>query len=126
MTNLEYAQALRRIADIYAAHPEIKLPYHTELGSPESIYCHDRASFHATVAAFGPGIKRDDETGLIFEPEVGKAINLQVYGFKNGICKRIIVGKKTVPGRVIPKQVIPAYEIDEVEWICAPFLEQES
>lgn len=125
LTTSEYVQMLTRLANLYLEHPEAELPYegcHTGM----SIYCHDKETFSATVAAFGGGAKDSDDAGLIYLPNAFKKLHLRIYGFKSGICERIEDGTKVIPEQVIPareEEIIPEHEEPVYKWNCKPFLD---
>lgn len=124
MTNLELAQKLRDLAQIYEDNPAAQMPYFVE--SISSVFCHNPEEWHATVRAFGAGKKSADDNALLFTPDAFPF--LQIYGYKNTICEAVVVGKKLVPAAIIPEtytpsRVIHEHEEDVVEWRCRPFTE---
>ena len=122
MTNTEYATALRRIADIYAANPYINQP-HDGVDSTIHIFCHSKDEFAAAVKAFGPGTKSDDKDGVIFTPDCVAPLKIAIYGFKNSCCQRIVRGEEEVPEEIVPARTVPAHRREIVEWVCGPFLD---
>lgn len=125
MTNTEYATVLRRIADIYAANPDINQP-HDGTVSTSHIFCHSKEDFAAAVKAFGSGAKSDDPECVIFTPDCVAPLKMAIYGFKSSCCHRVVKGEEEVPEEIVPAteaRVIPAYRREIVEWVCAPFLD---
>jgi hypothetical protein len=120
LTTSEFVAGLRKLADLYEAHPEVRLPYY--LGRVgETIFCHNAEDFAAAVRMFGQGAKSDGGDTLDFTPEF--PLPIQVQAFKSDICKRRQVGKRIVAAH--PECVIPAC-LEHVEpiyiWDCKPFL----
>jgi hypothetical protein len=118
------------LADLLENHPEMKQPY-AGADSALSFMCHDRASFAATVKAFGKGEKSESvgafET-IDFVPDF--PLNVIVHGFKYNICEKRTT-KRLVPEQVIPATpareatpecVIPAHEEEVTEYVCGPIL----
>lgn len=128
MTNQEYATVLRRIADIYAANPNIVQPFAGTTGM-KHIFCHSKEDFAAAVKAFGSGAKSDDSECVIFTPDCVAPLKMAIYGFKSSCCHRVVKGEEEVPEEVIPARpatearVIPAHRREIVEWVCGPFLD---
>ena len=91
MTNKEYAEELRKLAQVYDDNDDVGQLYDGST-TAMSVYCHDKDSFtkavRAYTKAFGGGTKSDDAVGLIFCP--ASQLKLRVFGFKDGICHRSI------------------------------------
>lgn len=122
MTNREYADCLRRIADVYARNPDIKQPY-AGVDCPMWVFCWDAETFARTVAAFGNGNKAFGDDEVLFKPDVG--LDLQIRCQRDQVCERKVVGARHVPEKIIPAvaaQIIPAHEEEIVEWDCKPIL----
>lgn len=120
MTNIEYAEGLERIAAIYRAHPKLPTIFQGTL-TPLTIYVHDTATLAATIMAFGSGDKKDGGNSINFHPHVTKPVDLEICVFKDGICKRIVIGKKVIPAAeeiVIPARA--AHEEIIYGWECSP------
>lgn len=127
MNNLELAQKLRDLADIYEKNPDMGQLYHL-VDSTELIFCHDIKTFTATVRALGAGEKDSDDAWVIFKPK--RFPNVHVYGSHAGVCIQVKKGEKVVPAQeaqVIPaepERIVPASpeRREEVfEWVCPSF-----
>lgn len=125
MTNVEFSQMLRNLADIYEAQPELPQLHSLREGiGSEFIFCHTKEVFANAVRAFGAGAKDADADGLIFRPE-GFPM-LKIYGFKSNLCERVQIGTQVIPAteeQIIPAQ--PEREVPVYEWHCAPFLDNQ-
>ena len=120
MTNIEYACTLRRLAEIYEAHENLKLPFHGTV-SPLVLYVHDRIDLDQVIAAFGGGDKVDDGNTIKYLPYCVGAFNFEIHVFKSGICERVRIGKKTIPAeeeKFYPAQ--PEKEEEIYAWKCSP------
>ena len=118
MNRKDYTAALRRVADVLDAHPELD---HEIYPSAAWVFCHEPADFVRYVRAFGAGGKEFKGEDLEFAPEYCGEV-FRVNCKREQICERKVVGRRQVPERRIPEQVIPAHEEDIVEWDCKPVL----
>lgn len=125
ISNETFVSGLRKLADLYEAHPEVPLPHNIGMYG-DAIYCHSPAGFAAAVRMFGAGSKSDGDSTLDFTP--GFPLPFKVYGFKSDICERVQIGEEVVPAQ--PEQVVPEHVIPAVaehtkpiyKWNCKPFL----
>lgn len=126
MKRLEYVAALRELADYVESHefPESKTGY---WGSIEDTFkapnlefdVRNREDFVAFVRAMGSFEKERDSysTGAKFELPSGTYVKVETA--RENVCKKIVVGKRTVeaqPERILA--AIPEHEEDVVEWEC--------
>lgn len=118
MNRQDYINALRRVADVLEAHPELDREIYP---SSAWVFCNDPAKFAAYVRAFGAGGKEFRDEDLEFRPEYCGEV-FAVNCKREQICERKVIGRRQVPERRIPEQVIPAHEEDIVEWDCKPVL----
>jgi hypothetical protein len=122
VTNAEYADGLRRLANILEANPMMAQPSQT---TNLFISCFDKETFAATVKAFGQGTKEDGGDTINFVPVF--PLPIKVFGHKAWICERRVV-KRHVARQVIPaeparpEQVIEEHDVDDVEYGCGPIL----
>lgn len=114
MTHTEYANALRRIADWIETHPEVPLPSATSL---DITAVSGRESLSAVARAFGTATKEYSDSLIYLIKDFG-GVSLRVIEWRSNVCKRVVVGKTTVPEKILPAQLIPAHEEDVVEWRC--------
>jgi hypothetical protein len=110
----ELIKGLRELSDFMEAND---LPYWGTLG----FYCNAKTpqDFSDMVKKLGSFKKTSDHSYLNAIKEFPGGVKLEVFVEKNLTCKKIVVGKKTVPFRdaqVIP--AVPAHEEDIVKWEC--------
>lgn len=114
MTHLEYANALRRIADWIEEHPELPLPYQTALdyysGTDQNTLKKDTLLLF--VKAFGSCNKKFNDTYIVVDKNFG-GITLRAVAYREAVCERVVVGTRSVP-----EQYIPGHEEEIVEWKC--------
>ena len=97
MTNLEYANGLRAIADLYERHPELKLPY-----LDITIHAEDKADFIISLKALSDGgtvakSSKDDPDYPSISKHIAtrefSGVTLEVEIYKSVICRKV---RKTV------------------------------
>lgn len=124
MTNVEYANSLRLIADFFASHPEIPIPHDA---TPFNYFsANSKESIARLVRALGACEKRYDAAfaGSFEIHKTFGTITFRAIADRDRVCERVVVGKKTVPETVIPakpmepERVIAAHEEDVIEWRC--------
>ena len=117
MTNKEFVDSLRLIADFYKENLEMPLP-HLEGRGCLDIFSIDSKEDVARVAAiFGSCKKHIDDTFYRVSRKFG-AITLEVVAMRGGICTRRVVGTKTIQKtRPVKFETVEEQE-DIVEWDC--------
>ncbi len=116
MDRQDFINGLRQLADIYEQKPWLEVPYIPTMW----IFTHDADTFIQQIAAFGSGAKKYVGEDIEFIPNV--LLDLKVNCKREQICERKVIGKKRVPEKHIPAQVIPEHEEEIVEWECRPVL----
>jgi hypothetical protein len=109
MTNFEYAESLRMLADFYEQHLEVPPPYN----AAEHSYCCLLPEDMTTIAR-ALGTCEKEYAGEVFylKKDIGR-IKFSAFIMREKICKRVVTGTKQVP-----KRVIPAHVEEIVEWKC--------
>ncbi|MCH8285281.1 hypothetical protein IIB79_01975 [candidate division KSB1 bacterium] len=116
MNNSKKIQALRDCLDfVEKAGIDINIPW--KIHAP----CESAEEFSAKVKKLGSFDKKVDDSFLNAEKWFGDGTQciLQVYVLRTETCKRIVVGKKTVPfkaAETLPE--VPEHEEDIVKWEC--------
>jgi len=123
MTHKEYADSLRTIAKFFEEHEELPLPHDADTFNYFSAYT--KPEMALVAHALGSSTKEFTDSMFHLNHQFG-TIKFSAIAYREEVCERIVVGKKTVPAHVIPakpEQYIPSAEEDVVEWRCEPILE---
>lgn len=110
MTNQEYADSLRLIADWFEAHTEVAPPHDADLIHLYNV--HTREDMERVARNFGSCEKDYDDGYFRLKKKFGE-ITVEAVASRDQVCKKKIVG-----ARVVPEQVIPSYVQEIVEWEC--------
>lgn len=130
-THAEFAQGLRELADFYLAHPEVKLPQYSSdftIFANEWLYGSKEEAKEVVILAakaFGRAEKVYSQENFKLQKEFAGGVKLTVQTDRKVVCTPVVVGKKQIPGQVIPaepERYVPAYEVDDVEWKCDSLL----
>lgn len=126
----EFIQGLRELAEFYTLHPEMPLPpypswtiyaEHWRFGGVEQA----KEVVITAAKAFGKASKEYTESSFTLKKEFPGKISIEVYTDRKTVCTPKVVGRKTVPGHLIPaepERYIPASEEDDVVWECHSLL----
>ena len=88
MTNAEFAERLRALAEVYETHENVP---QCNTNGPFYVFCFEKGRAAAAIKAFGPGIKKDDGQSYIeYFPTAWPEIKVCV--FKTAVCERVKVG----------------------------------
>jgi len=118
MTNQEFVQSLRALADFYEDHPGLK-PAHYMSASNITIYANGKEELASCARHFGSCEKTSDEMffRVIRNEKIG-SFTLSAIEYRTVVCERIVTGKKIVPAQEVPAHIVPEHEEDIVEWRC--------
>lgn len=134
----EYASALRSVADMLNAHPDLA-PELRQAFEFMSDYCDDKAVFARFARAakeFGARIEKDypeDPTRHFSMYAHFGPLKLRLHAERQDVCERVVVGTREVTEEVPdPKalEAIPTTTVTRteeiVEWRCTPLLDSEA
>src|ERR1019366_185037 len=110
MTNKEYANSLRLVADWFEAHPEVEPPHDAEEIALYNV--HTRAEMETVARNMGT-CEKEYTDGYFKLRKKFEGITLVAVASREQVCKRKVVGAK-----LVPEQVIAAHNVDIVEWEC--------
>jgi len=121
-----FVESLRELADFYEAHPECPLPSFPSL----NIFADrsDEAVARQQFRAFGAFEKEFLEDWFVARKRFG-VITLELNAKREQVCRKVVVGTRQVPERVVPAQpetVIPAHTEEITEWQCEPILDAKA
>jgi hypothetical protein len=115
MTNKEYADSLRLIADFFEQHEEIAVPadptysYYT--------YNRDRKGMGLLARAFGTSDKEMTADLFYLSRMFGK-IKFQALAWRESVCERVVTGTKKVTIEAKPATEEREVEVPIYEWRC--------
>lgn len=118
MTNKEYADSLRLIADFFEQHTEIEIPQSERF----DYYRYDTKADMAKLARALGGKTDKVVSGDWFElhHKFG-AITFRAVANRADVCEKRQIGTRPVPEQVLfarPAETIPAHEEPIYEWVC--------
>jgi hypothetical protein len=126
MTNQEYANSLRLIANFLESHPELPCPEQTL--TSYSLHDKKRFSLVARSLSHGGRCEKVYEDTIVNLTRDFDGITLRYIGVRSNVCEQIRVGTKFVPEQYVPPRpaveahVVPEHEEAVYEWRCAPAL----
>lgn len=118
MNKTEYVAALRELTDFVESKPfsdSLKWSWGTEL----NFFIYDKEEFAKVCLALGSFKKESNDAFTSAKLELPLGAKINVYGDKNEICEKVVVGKRIVPAQ--PAKTVPAveeHEEDVFEWKC--------
>ena len=118
-THKEYADGLRAVADFYESHPEIPLPYDTDI-SNGSVDTKEEAA--TIMRALGSCSKNYSDYYFVLAKNFGP-IKMQFIFTRHKVCVRKVIGVETIEAEFVPAHTIPAWTKEIVEWECEAILE---
>ena len=114
VTNKEYADGLRAIADWFEAHPDVPTPDYPriDVSSAET-----KEEALVIARALGSCTKTYGDTTFTLAKDFG-GIHLSFNFWRSAVCERRVIGVLHVPA-----SSTPAHDEEIVEWECSPLLE---
>ena len=113
MTNKEFADGLRKVADFYEQHEEFPQPYVVM----DVFSVNDKETLEQVARALGTIEKFTIGESLFGIKRAFGLLALRVIVSRTVACTRRVVGTEPVPERITP-----AYTREIVEWDCLPRL----
>ena len=120
MSNKEYAEGLRLLADWFEAHPDMKHP--SETFSVWEFNTKDEAA--QCLREMSPCEKKYNNSLFEVSKSFGM-ITLRYIFSRDTVCTRKVVGTKVIPEHIEPakeEEIIPEHEEEIYEWECNPIL----
>jgi hypothetical protein len=102
----QFIQSLRDCADWLEQHPDVRAPRYVDMNvfvdTLEDVASHARAATWEKIY-----------NGQFFYLRrwFGPDLNIDIAAPREAVCRRVVVGKKTVPAT-------PEHDVEIVEWIC--------
>ena len=122
MTNKEFVESIRALADFYEARPTLPAPYLN--GGDISIFAKGKEEMAIAARLFGKSTKEvDDSFFRIKRVEKIGVFTLQALEYRSQICERVVVGRETVEIRVPDTFKTEMVTRNVVEWHCPKLLD---
>ena len=87
-----------------------------------------RKTLTETARAFGRCNKVYDDNNITVSRQFSEQVTVAVFAAKARVCRRVILGARILPARVVPatgEVHIPASRVEIVEWQCDPLLRHD-
>lgn len=133
MTNSErrrqFIEGLREVARFYEENPDawydgIPITLNMFIWGREA-----RDVLARTVKVLGSCTKNYDDTNMTVSKKFTNQVTLSVFAPRAKVCRRVIVGTRILPARIVPASVelrLPAYAEEMVDWECDSLLKDGS
>ena len=82
-----------------------------------------------TARALGQCNKVYDDTNITVSRQFSEQVTLAVFAPRARICRRVVLGDRILPARILPATAevrIPASRVEIVEWRCDPLLPEDA
>lgn len=118
MENAEFVDSLRKLADFFEAHPDLKVPYSMS-GDGIIIFANGKEEISLAARAFGSCDKTSDDIfyRVVKKDPIGQ-FKLSAIEYRSQVCERVVTGKRVIPAQTVPEHTIPERTEEIVEWRC--------
>lgn len=114
----DYIAGLRQLADYLEERPDVPVP----ISEKHYAFVHDEDTFRKAARSMGSAKKDFDINYAMLRRDFAGGIHYELNIARERVCERRVVATKAVP-----EQVIPAHEVEVVEWDCKePLLAHDS
>jgi hypothetical protein len=124
----QFIEGLRAVAKFYEENPGASYDgMHLTL----NMYVWGRTARKAlieTARLFGHCNKIYDENNMTVSRQFSEQVTLAVFAARARVCRRVILGSRILPERIVPATSevrIPASRVEIVEWQCDPLLKDD-
>jgi hypothetical protein len=124
----EFIEGLRAVAQFYEENPGA---WYDGMHLTLNMYVWGRAArktLTETARAFGRCNKVYDDNNITVSRQFSEQVTVAVFAAKARVCRRVILGARILPARVVPatgEVHIPASRVEIVEWQCDPLLRHD-
>jgi len=124
----EFIEGLRAVAQFYEENPGA---WYDGMHLTLNMYVWGRAArktLTETARAFGRCNKIYDDHNITVSRQFSEQVTVAVFAAKARVCRRVILGARILPARVVPavEEVhIPTSRVEIVEWQCDPLLRHD-
>jgi hypothetical protein len=123
----QFIEGLHAVAQFYEENPAA---WYDGMHLTLNMYVWGRAARKAlsdTARAFGRCNKVYDDNNITVSKQFSEQVTLAVFAAKARVCRRIVLGARILPERIMAATSevrIPASRVEIVEWQCDPLLKQ--
>jgi hypothetical protein len=123
----QFIAGLRAVAQFYEENPGA---WYDGMHLTLNMYVWGRAARETlirTARAFGRCNKTYDDNNITVSRQFGEQVTVAVFAAKARVCRRIVLGARMLPERIVPatgEVRIPSSRVEIVEWQCDPLLKQ--
>jgi hypothetical protein len=123
----QFIEGLRAVAQFYEGNPAA---WYDGMHVTLNMYVWGRAArkvLGETARAFGHCSKIYDDNNVTVSRQFSEQVTVAVFAAKARVCRRVILGARILPERVVAATSevrIPASRVEMVAWQCDPLLEQ--
>lgn len=124
MKKLEYVQALRELAD-YVENREWPEAIEGFWGPQDTfdmpnlfLSVKNKTEFGLLCAAMGSFEKTRSDYTTGAKHVLPSGVSIVVSANREVVCRKVVLGKRTIPATERIVEAVPAYETDIVEWEC--------
>jgi len=124
----QFIEGLRAVAQFYEENPGA---WYDGMHLTLNMYVWGRAArkiLTETARAFGRCNKVYDDNNITVSRQFSEQVTVAVFAAKARVCRRVILGARILPARVVPatgEVHIPASRVEIVEWQCDPLLRHD-
>lgn len=113
MTNSTFIFSLRQIADFYETHPELPIPFLSEING----YVTTKEELKQVANNLGSCHKTYNNSLFTLSKEFGEIL-LSFHAGREQVCERVVIGKKMVEKEIVIATEKKMVEEEIVEWKC--------
>jgi len=125
----QFIEGLRAVARFYEENPDA---WYDGIPITLNMYVWGREArdvMARTVKVLGSCTKNYDDTNMTVAKKFTDQVTLSLFAPRAKVCRRVIVGSRILPARVVPASAelrLPACSEEMVEWECDPILRDGS
>ena len=125
----QFIEGLRAVANFYEQNPGA---WYDGMHLTLNMYVWGRSARNTLAEmarAFGQCDKVYDDNNITLSRQFSEQVTVAVFAAKARVCRRIVLGTRILPERVVAATSevrIPASRVEIVEWQCDPLLRQDT
>jgi hypothetical protein len=124
----QFIAGLRAVAQFYEETPAA---WYDGMPLTLNMYVWGRAArktLSEAARAFGHCNKIYDDNNITVARQFSEQVTVAVFAAKARVCRRVVLGARILPERVVPaagEVRIPASRVEIVEWQCDPLIKHD-